>query len=150
MFELLLNHLPTIISAVSGLLGAGLFAGAAKLWRTYHKQKRKDAAQEQDLEEEITANRKDRISALQVRVSDLESSFEKERKARVEAEIEARQHRAVVQALEVKIDTLISMVRSLRVEADMEPLSDKEEARLRATPEFSNLDSNAHDASSQT
>ena len=139
--EALFNHLPSIISALAGLAGAGVFAGLAKLWRTWKKQQRKDEKQEHRLDEEETAAQSDRISLLQKRMTTLEDKFEEERKSRVEAEIRNKQLQATVSALEVKIDTLIEMIRDLRDKAGMDELTEEEEERLRSTPDYTDLNS---------
>lgn len=136
MIELILQHLPSIVAAISALLGVGLFKGAARLYKTYHTQQRKDDAQHEKQRADTVSEQSKRIDSLLERMKQVEERQEEERRARVEAEIENKRLRAMVGALSGKIDQLVAMVQDLRQEAGMEPLTDSEKADLKETPDF--------------
>jgi septal ring factor EnvC (AmiA/AmiB activator) len=139
MFEIIISSLPAIISALGG---AGLFAGASKIYRTYHKQQRRNESHRADLSNSRSETQASRIDDLRQRVSNVENRIDKERKARVEAEVRNKQLQATISAMSTKIDQLVAMVQDLRDEADMEPLTDKEKKSLKETPDFSKANTN--------
>ncbi|WP_251961568.1 hypothetical protein [Salinibacter ruber] len=142
MIELLLSHLPSIISAVAG---AGVFGGLAKLYRTWSKQQRKDQAQNHDLANARSETQAARIDDLRSRMSNVEKQMDEERKARVEAEVRNRQLQATINAMSTKIDQLVAMVEDLREEAGMTPLTDREKQSLKSTPDFTPNHPNQND-----
>lgn len=136
MFDLLLQNLPAIISALSALLGVGLFKGIASLYRTYHKQQRKDDAQNVEQRSDRISEQGTRIDSLRERMRQIEQEQEHERKARVDAEVENRRLQATIDAMAAKIDQLVKMVEDLREEAGMGSLSEEEKEDLRQHPDF--------------
>jgi len=146
VLDLLLSHLPTILSAITG---GGLVTGVVKLYTAYHQQSRKDEAQDAELRNDRVEAQAKRLDQLHDRLTDVERKQEEERKARVEAEVENKRLRAMVETLRGKIDQLISMVQDLRAEAGMEPLSDDEEERLRDTPDYTSNTDSQQDAATE-
>lgn len=148
MLDLLLSHLPSLWTAVTGLVGGGAAAGLVKAWNAYWTQRRKNDAQEHEHRSDRVAEQSKRIDSLLSRMDRLEEQQEVERKARVEAEVKNKQLRATIDAMSDKIDQLVAMVQDLRQEAGMEPLTDKEKEDLKSTPDFTS--NSEHDTSSET
>lgn len=141
MTDLILQHLPKILTGLSTLLGLGLFKGLATWYRTYHKQARKDDAQDAQHRSDRVSEQSKRIDDLLDRMTKIEKKQEEERKARVEAEVKNKQLRATIDAMSDKIDTLVAMVSDLRKEAGMKALSEEEKDELREHPDFTSSDS---------
>jgi septal ring factor EnvC (AmiA/AmiB activator) len=133
MLKLLLANLPAVLSAIGAL---GLFKGLAKAYKTYQSQQRKDDAQESGDRSDRIGEQSKRIDSLRDRMYNIEKQQEKERKARIEAEVRNQQLQATIDAMSTKIDQLVAMVGDLRQEAGMDPLTEDEKENLRETPDF--------------
>lgn len=133
MLDFLLNN---AVDLALFVFGGGAFAAAAKLYRAYHKQSRKDDAQGADMRSDRMSEQSKRIDSLLDRMTTIEERQEEERKKRIEAEVRNRQLQATIDAMSTKINQLVKMVEDLREEAGMEPLTDKEKEDLKDTPDF--------------
>lgn len=140
MLDFVLSHLPSIWTAVSGILGGGTVVALIKAYRTYYVQHRKNEQSSANLRSDQITEQSKRIDDLLSRIERLEEEQEAERKARVEAEVRNRQLKATVEAMSDKITQLVRMVEDLRSEAGMKPLTDKEKADLKSTPDFTDAD----------
>jgi len=140
LLDFVLSHLPSIWTAVSGILGGGTVVALIKAYRTYYVQHRKNEQSSANLRSDQITEQSKRIDDLLSRIERLEEEQEAERKARVEAEVRNRQLKATVEAMSDKITQLVRMVEDLRSEAGMKPLTDKEKADLKSTPDFTDAD----------
>jgi len=148
VLDLFLSHLPSLWTILTGLIGGGGTIGLMKAYRTYWKQRRKNDAQDHEQRSDRVSEQSKRIDALLERMKHVERQQEEERKARVEAEVENKRLRAMVDAMSGKIDQLVAMVQDLREEAGMEPLTDSEKADLKDTPDFTSNDESERNGSS--
>ncbi len=140
MVDFLFLHLPKIWTLVSALAGGGIVAAVVNAYRAYHEQSRLDDDQSHEHRSHRVSEQSKRIDSLLDRMKHVEQKQEAERKARVEAEVENKRLKAMIEAMSTKIDQLVKMVEDLREEAGMKPLSDKEKDDLKSTPDFTSND----------
>ena len=134
--------LTSLLSGLAGLVGAGIFAGISKLYRTWKKQNRKDKAQQQDLDrlrervQQLEADKK----AQDRRIDELEARLERERERRRAEEKKAEQ-------LEQKLNVVLRLFNDRRQQEGKERLS-VPQITLMALEDGTNDDVNNNDTNS--
>jgi septal ring factor EnvC (AmiA/AmiB activator) len=133
----LLSYLPTIWTAVTGLLGGGAAMGLVKAYRTYHTQSRQDDAQEHRQNLEMSERLETRLTAVEGRLDSAESELRKTREQLSRSQIREQELKASLEALVQRVDRLLDRL------AKHEDVSERERKEL-TSPPYIDLKSNSN------
>lgn len=139
MLDAFLSHLPSIWTAISGLIGGGLIAGLVEAYQTYHTQRRKDDAQDHDQDIELSEHLEQRLSKVEGRLDAAEEELRTTKKELTQSRLREEELQAAIDALVQRIDKLIDRLE------EHEQISEAERDRL-TTPPY--VDHNSTDATS--
>jgi len=132
MLDLLLSHLPTLISA---LTGGGIVTGLIKAYTAYHAQARKDEAQDHDQDMELSERLESRLSKVEGRLDNAENELRDTRKELAHSRIRRQELQSAIDALVERIDGLLDRLE------DHEQITEQERDRMTSVPYISD-DSN--------
>jgi len=124
----LLSYLPTIWTAVTGLLGGGAAMGLVKAYRTYHNQSRQDAGQAHDHNLELSDRLETRLSKVEGRLDAAEDELRGTKKELTQSRIREEELQAAINALVQRIDRLIDRLEQ------HEQISEEERKNLTSVP----------------
>jgi len=127
MLELLLSHLPSIISAVCG---GGLVTAGIKAYQTYFTQRRKDDQQDHEQDLELSEHLESRLSKMEGRLDSAESELRTTREELSRARIREDELTAAVHALIDRVDRLLNRLE------EHEHISEDERDRLTSVPPY--------------
>lgn len=128
MLDLLLSYLPSIWTALSGLLGGGAVAGLVKAYEAWKTQSRKDDAQDHDQDIELSERLEQRLTKVEGRLDAAEKELRSTKEQLTRSRIREEELRAAIDALVDRIDRLIDRLR------DHEQISKEERDRLTSVP----------------
>ena len=144
MLEFLLSHLPSIWTAVSGLLGGGAVAGIVKAYRAWKKQSRKDEALNHNQDLELSEHLESRLTKVEGRLDAAEKELRSTKEQLTQSRIREQELRAAIDALVQRVDNLIDRLEN------HEQITQDERDRLTSVPYIDdsndNTESNATSA----
>jgi predicted nuclease with TOPRIM domain len=133
----LISYLPTIWTAVTGLLGGGATMGLVKLYRTYWTQQRQNEAQSHNQDIELSSHLEERLTKVEGRLDAAEDELRSTKEELSRARIRGDEMRASIEALVQRIDKLIDRL------SEHEDVSEEEREEL-ISPPYIDLKSNNH------
>jgi len=129
VLDLLLSHLPTLVSAV---FGGGIVTGVVKLYRTYWTQQRKNEQLDHDQDLELSDRLENRLSKVEGRLDAAEGELRETRKELAHSRIRRQELQAAIDALVQRIDGLLDRLE------DHEQISESERDRMTSVPYIDN------------
>jgi len=128
VLETLLSHLPSIWTAITGLLGGGAAAALIKAYQTYFKQKRKNDAQDHEQDLELSEHLETRLTKVAGRLDAAESELRTTKQELSRARIREDELTAAVDALVDRVDRLLDRLEQ------HEQITEEERDRLTSPP----------------
>jgi len=125
VLDLLLSHLPSIISAI---FGGGIVTAAIKAYQTYFTQARKDSAQDHKQDLELSEHLETRLSKMEGRLDAAETELRTTKQELSRARIREDELTAAVDALVERVDRLLDRLE------EHEHISEDERDRLTSVP----------------